>query len=103
MQGQQKINIIEQRVPKFTERSGCYEVISNDSSIKIVLRHISVMDGSMESGFYSTRMWIKEDNAWIEVNNTKNYNTKEEFIKDISASEDFTQAIRDYEEYKFNI
>ena len=98
MQGQQKTNITEQKVPKFSILSDSYEVISNDATIKIVLRPVSVMEGSMERDFFSTKMWIKEGDGWVLVNNTKNYNSKEEFIKDISSSEHFTQAIRDYEE-----
>ena len=103
MQGQQMINIEEHRVPKFTEHPNGFEVVSNDGSIKIVLQHTTVMNGSMESDFYSTKTWIKEESGWIEVNGTQNYSTKEAFIEVIRDNEDFTQAMRDYEEYKFNI
>ena len=97
MQGQQRVNISEQKPSKFIVLTDGYEVLSNDATIKIILRPVTIMDGSMESGFYSTQMWIKEGDGWLSVSNTKNYGSKEEFIKDIIGSEDFTQAMRDYE------
>ena len=97
MQGQQRINISENKPSKFIELSDGYEMISNDATIKIVLSKITVMDGSMESGFYSTKLWIKEDDGWIKVSDTSNYPTKEKFIEKMYESEDFTQAMRDYE------
>lgn len=98
MQGQQRINISEQKPAKFIELADGYEVLSNDSTIKIILRPVTIMDGSMESGFYATTMSIKEGDGWIAVNNTKNYGSKEEFIKDIIGSEDFTQAVMEYQQ-----
>ena len=102
MRGQSKIDISEQKPLKFTALTDGYEMVSNDATVKILLRRITVMDGFMESGFYSTKLWIKEDNGWIEANNTKNYTTKEEFITDMEGSEDFTQALRDYRQWKEN-
>ena len=103
MQGQQRVKIVEHKVSKFIERFGCYEVMSNDNTMKIVLRNVSVMDDSMERAFFSTTTWIKEDNGWVKCNDTQNFPSREAFIEALKASEDFTQAIRDYEEYKFNI
>lgn len=100
MKGQSKIDISEQKPSKFTELSDGYEMINNNSTMKIVLHSVTVMDNAMESSFYSTRIWIKEDNGWIEVKGTKNYPTKDGFIEDMSKAEDFTEAMRDY--YKFN-
>ena len=98
MQSQQRVNITEQKPSKFIELADGYEVLSNDSTIKIVLHKVTVMDGAMDSTFYSTRMWIDEGNGWLSVGNTQNYRTKEEFIGKIRESEDFTQAARDYED-----
>lgn len=84
---------------KFVERANGYEVINNDGTVKIALCHTTVMDGSMESGFYYTVMWVLEDGGWTKVSNTQSYRSKEEFINAISDSEDFTQALS---EYKFN-
>lgn len=88
-----------QKPSKMIEHPDGYEVISNDGTIKVRLLHTIILEGSMESGFYYTKMWIKEGNGWAEVNNTQSYRSKEEFIDAISESEDFTQALSDY---KFN-
>ena len=84
---------------KLIELPDGYQVTSNDGTVMIELLHTTVMDGGMESGFYHTKMWIKEGNGWTEVNNTQSYRSKEEFIDSIKDSEDFTQALSDY---KFN-
>ena len=99
MLGQHRTLLQEQKVSKFIELSDGYKMESNDGTIRILLRHITVMDGAIESGFYSTKTWIKESEGWIEVNNIQNYRNKEDFIKAISESEDFTEAIK---EYRFN-
>ena len=96
MQGQQKVNISELRPSKLIKTADGYEVLSNDGTIKIQLRHTTVMDGSMESDFYHTVMWIMEDGGWLKVNSTQNYRTKEEFIRTIDESEDFTQAMAEF-------
>ena len=96
MIGQQKVNISEEKPAKYIPHTNGCEVISNDEQMKIELRHITVMDGSMESDFYHTTMWIKEDGGWLMVNNTNSYKTQEEFISAISQVEEFTQAMRDY-------
>ena len=103
MRGQQKIDIREEKVLKFTEHRNGYELVSNDGETKIALLHTMVMDGSMESSFYYTKIWILEDGGWIETDSSKSYKTKEEFISDISNSQDFTQAMRDYEEYSLTL
>lgn len=97
MQGQTKVQINEIPPRKLTKLSDGYEVVNNDGTIKIVLRHVTVMDGSMESGFYSSILWVKEDNGWVKGDASKNYKTKEEFIKAISESEEFTQACREFD------
>lgn len=97
MQGQRKISISEQKPSKLMVYNDGYEAVSNDGSMKIQLRHTVVMDGSIESGFYYTVIWIKEDNGWIKTNGSKSYKTKEEFISDIRNAEEFTEAVKDYE------
>ena len=96
MQGQQRVNINEQKPSKLIETTDGYEVLSNDGTTKIQLRHTTVMEGSMENAFYYTVMWIMEDGGWVKVSNTQNYRTKEEFIKAIAESEDFTQAMAEF-------
>lgn len=96
MKGQQKRNIIEMIPPKFAENENGYEVVSNDSTVRLLLRHVTVMNGGMESEFYSTVMYVKEDGVWVHVNNTQNYRTKEEFINAISAAEEFTEAVAEF-------
>jgi hypothetical protein len=93
MKGQERVNITEERPSKFVEGTDGYEVTSNDETIRIQLRHATVMDGGMESDFYHTEMWVKEDNGWIRANNVQNYKTKKEFIDAIRDVEEFTQAI----------
>ena len=73
-----------------------YEVINNDGTIKVALQRTTVMNDSMESSFYHTIMWVKEDKGWTLVNNTESYKTKEEFIKAIEEAEEFSQAYREY-------
>lgn len=84
---------------KFVERPDGYELTSNDGEVKVALQKTTVMDNSMESDFYHTVMWIREEGGWTRVDNTQSYRSKEEFINAISDSEDFTQALS---EYKFN-
>lgn len=84
---------------KFVERPDGYEVTNNDGTVKVALCHTTVMDGSMESGFYYTEMWVLEDGGWIKVSNTQSYRSKEEFLKAIEESGDFSEATS---EYRFN-
>ena len=80
---------------KLVEHTDGYEVISNDGTTKLQLLHTTLLDGSMESGFYYTKMWIKEGEGWTEVNNTQSYRSKAEFIDAIRELEDFTEAIKE--------
>lgn len=96
MKGQQKVYGIELIPPKFVENEHGYELVSNDGTMRLFLRRIIMMEGSMERDFYSTVMWIKEEGVWVQVSNTQNYRTKEEFINAISQAEDFTEAIAEF-------
>lgn len=99
MIGQQKVNINEHKPSKFIENADGYEVTSNDGTVKIALRHMTTLDGSMESGFYYTVIWVLEDGGWTKVNNTQSYRTKQEFLNALEESEGFAEA---FSEYRFN-
>ena len=96
MIGQQKIDINEQKPSKLMVQPGGYEVVSNDGVLRIQLRHEMVMDGSMESDFYATTVWVKEGDGWIKTSTTQSYRTKEEFIRSISDVEDFSEAMAEF-------
>ena len=78
---------------KGVETPDGYEVTSNDGTIRIELRHATVMDGAMESTFYHTVMWIKEGTGWLKVNETQNYRSKDDFLDAISNVEEFSEAV----------
>ena len=98
MMGQTKTQISEQKPMKYIEHGGGCEVISNDGTLKIELHHATKMEGAMENEFYYTEVYFLEDGGWQRAINSDTYRTKEDFIKAIDGTEEFTQAIKDFEQ-----
>lgn len=84
--------------PKFvSHRSGC-EVISNQGDMRILLKRTISFFNDMEQTFYLSEYYVKEDNGWLKTNTSKTYNSTGEFIRDLAATEEFSQAVREYKE-----
>ena len=89
-------------LPKFVRHNNGCEIISNDGEIKILLRHRMLFNGSMEQEMYTTDYYIKEDNGWLKTNTSKTHSTIQEFMREISNTEEFTQAVSEYQNQTYN-
>ena len=95
---QQKIHIEEQRIPKYMPtRNGC-EVTSNNDDIRICFNHSFSFIDDMEQEHFTAIYFVKEGDGWLRTNTVKPYRSMDDFIRDLSDTEEFTQAIRDYKE-----
>lgn len=90
----------EQRPSKAIQSDGGLEMESNDGSMKILLKRTIIFTGNMEGESFNTALFIKEDDGWTKTNNSTPYNSIEDFVRALGESEDFTQAVKDYEYIK---
>lgn len=98
MNKQRKTEIIEQRVPRYMRtRSGC-EVVSNKGDIMITLVQVRNNASGNAQSYYSTNYYIKENDGWVRTNTSKTYSSIAEFIRDISVTDEFSQAYDDFKE-----
>lgn len=88
--------IIEQKVPKFTQtQSGC-EVLNDSNDMKIVLRRTLSSIDNVSQFFYVAQYFIWEENGWVKTSESKTYDSVESFMRDISIADEFSEAMNDY-------
>lgn len=89
------MGIIEDKVEKgFLTYNGC-EAESNNGTVRIVLRKMSIMvpENNLISHFYTTTSFFKEGSAWIKSETEQCiYKSVNEFASALSGIPDFSEA-----------
>ena len=87
----------EEKPSKCVLRDNGCEVVSNDGQMKILLTRHREFSERVEQGYYVTCYYIYEDDGWV-VTSTKNtYKHVGEFIDALRQTEEFSQAVDDYD------
>lgn len=81
-----------------TERG--YEVLTNNGKMKIVLTRHRYFRENLSDSCYISTYYVKEGNGWLKTNTHNTHSTIEEFFRALNQTEDFTQAMEDYKQYK---
>ena len=92
-----KVEIQEQKPSLLVEHDNGIEAVSNDGTMKIILRKVNLFVEGAARDIYATLFYIKEGNAWIKTSESHTYNTKEEFIKALRETEEFYKAVDEYD------
>jgi hypothetical protein len=89
----------ENKIPKFIPNTDGCEVLTNDGELKVVLRKSTSFAGEMEQSAYVAVYYIKEGDGWLKTETTKSFVSMREFISELRGTEEFWQAMRDYDDY----
>lgn len=76
---------------------GGYEITSNDGEMLIILTKTCIFSGTMEQEYHRSRYFLKEGDGWEESNGGSLYHSADEFFSAIRQSENFTQALNEYD------
>ena len=98
---QEKVNIQEQRVPKFISTLNGFEILSNDGSVKIILSRSRIFSGQMENEHLSVTYYVKEGEGYEKSNTQDSYPSIDDYMRRLANNEEYTEACMDYEKSDF--
>ena len=85
------------------ENSKC-EVTSNDGTMRIILVKQHAYSNEIEQTAYVSNYYLQTSNkSWERVDVSHSYRSVREFIEALANAEDFSIAVREYEEQFNNI
>ncbi len=90
------MKMTELKTPFYIKMENGCEVFTNSRDMKIILNRTISFLNNIRSETYAATYYVREGKDYVITNTVKAFLSEEEFIRDISCSEDFTNAINEY-------